>query len=173
LDKRGFPEGEEKNSERTTAVLYPTGGTWVGGLNQRLRPYERLRKRKEIRALLRHRGVSGTYCILYARRNDRPTSRFAVIVGKVVGKAVVRNRAKRRIREAYRRLKTKLTDSADIIIRAKRTIAEATYGEIARDIAGLLKKANLLKELAPGRRNLPFPETKNGVDPGNETTRER
>ena len=89
------------------------------GCSERFRKEERLRKRLEIRKVLRAKGISGTYCILHAMRNDEKISRFGVIVSRKVGKAVERNLVKRRLREIFRRLKKCLLKTVDIVVRAK------------------------------------------------------
>lgn len=84
------------------------------------------------------------YCILYARPNALTFSRLGVVVSRVVGNAVVRNKAKRRLREIFRRLKGQLIQSVDLVIRAKGLIREATYNELASEICSLLKQRKFL-----------------------------
>ncbi|RJP29376.1 MAG: ribonuclease P protein component [Candidatus Omnitrophota bacterium] len=113
-------------------------------MNEQLCRIERLRARKEINDVLRTRGRSGTFCVLYSKRTDGPASRFTVIVSRKIGKAVVRNRTKRRFREVFRRLKSRLEETVDIVVRAKPGIKDATYGEIAGDLVDLLRQKRLL-----------------------------
>ncbi len=77
-------------------------------------------------------------------RNGYKFNRLGVIVKKEIGKAVVRNRTKRRIREAYRHINEKLFQGYDIIIIAKKNIVELNYFEIYNDLESLFRKKNLL-----------------------------
>ena len=53
---------------------------------------------------LYHKGKSaaGKYLVLYCRRNGTQENRIGLTVSAKLGHAVVRNRIRRRIREAYR-----------------------------------------------------------------------
>lgn len=113
-------------------------------LDNRLRKNERLHKSKEVRNALRQRGLEGDYCILYIRPNRGSHSRLAVSVSRVIGKAVERNKAKRRLREIFRRMKGQISQSVDLVIRAKKGIREVDYFDLACEIRGLLKRKNLL-----------------------------
>ena len=47
-------------------------------------------------------GHGNSYLVLYARRNRTGENRVGITVSKKLGGAVVRNRARRRLREVYR-----------------------------------------------------------------------
>ncbi len=115
-------------------------------LDNRFRKNERLHKSQEVRNVLRQRGWEGDYCILYIRPNHGNNSRLAISVSRVVGKAVERNKAKRRLREIFRRMKGQFSQSVDLVIRAKRGIREVGYFDLAYEIHGLLKRKKLLKQ---------------------------
>ncbi|MEW6235775.1 MAG: ribonuclease P protein component [Candidatus Omnitrophota bacterium] len=113
-------------------------------MDERYGKSERLRKRSEIRNALRRRGIAGKYFIVHIRATDKPVSRFTAIAGRRSGKAVVRNRAKRRVREILRRIKNRLKSKVDIVIRTQTGIQEASYAEMEDDLIGILKQQNLL-----------------------------
>ncbi|MFB3787931.1 MAG: ribonuclease P protein component [bacterium] len=115
-------------------------------MDERFRPTEHLRKKTEITAVLRQPGRQGTYCVLHVLPCGRPYSRLGLVVSRAAGPAVSRNRAKRRIREIFRRVKGRFTRTADLVIRARRTISEATYGQLAADITGLMIREHLLEK---------------------------
>lgn len=69
---------------------------------------------------------------------------MAVVVRRVVGKAVIRNRAKRRLREVFRRIKNHLTETVDIVVRVNPGIREARFSDIQEEFISLLQKKNLL-----------------------------
>jgi len=66
-----------------------------------------------------------------------------VVVSKKVGKAVVRNKARRRIKEAFRSMIADVVDKHNIIIVAKSCVATMSYQEIKISLEKLLKKAKL------------------------------
>ena len=64
-----------------------------------------LKENHEFRRLY-HRGTSsaGRHLVLYCRKNRLGHNRLGVTVSVKLGHAVVRNRARRRLREVYRRM---------------------------------------------------------------------
>ena len=82
------------------------------------------------------------------RRSDTPGPRIGLTVGKVLGKAVERNRIKRRLRECVRRHAAILTYPVDVIVHPRRSALGLEHarldGEVAqifRTIQAALKKA--------------------------------
>ena len=72
-------------------------------MSSRFRPAVRLTSRVEFRAVQqRGRRVAARYVTLLGRPNDRGCDRLGIIASREVGGAVVRNRAKRRLREMFR-----------------------------------------------------------------------
>jgi len=91
--------------------------------------HERLRKSREILNVLRKGKRKDTeYFTFYYLKNNLPYNRFGVIVSKKIGKAHVRNKVKRRLREIYRR--EKRTTGYDIVLYAKPAIAEADFQQL-------------------------------------------
>lgn len=60
--------------------------------------------------------------------------RLGVTVTRKVGVAVVRNRIKRWVREAFRRCRTLVPPGIDMVWVAKRNAAETDYATIAKDM---------------------------------------
>ena len=65
--------------------------------------------------LYRSRGFADGLLVLYARRNRTETNRVGVTVGKKLGKAHIRNRIRRRVREVYRLNEDKFRTGWDIV----------------------------------------------------------
>ena len=74
--------------------------------------------------------------------NQLGISRFGISVSRTVGKAVVRNRIKRLIREIVR--KTSIIPGYDIVFIARAPLAKAGYLQVRESINGLLFQAGLL-----------------------------
>jgi ribonuclease P protein component len=78
--------------------------------------------------------------------NGLVLSRHAYAISKRVGIAVVRNRVRRRLREALRSLPVK--EGFDIVITARPESAKADYWTLKEELALLLRRARLLQEEA-------------------------
>lgn len=63
--------------------------------------------------------VSCGLCTVYYRKNGRKENRIGISVGKKIGCAVERNRAKRVIRQAYRENEQKFPVGYDIVVNAR------------------------------------------------------
>lgn len=66
--------------------------------------------------------------------------RVGLTAGKVLGNAVQRNRIKRRMREAVRRKQPYLTASVDVILHPRKTVLEAEFSQIERDVAQAFRR---------------------------------
>lgn len=80
----------------------------------------RLRRRPEYLAVQRspHRVVTPHF-IVYGRHNGGPATRLGVTVSRKVGKANVRNRIKRLVREVFRRHRERLPRGIDLVAVAR------------------------------------------------------
>ncbi len=77
---------------------------------------------------------------VYVRPNKSRRSRLGITVGAKIGKAVVRNKIRRRVREAYRIHEGQMAPGWDIVVVARKRSAFASYGEIERGLLSLLDK---------------------------------
>lgn len=68
--------------------------------------------------------IVGRNCVFYFRKTGRKINRFGISVGKKVGCAVLRNRAKRVIRQAYRENEDLFPKGYDIVVAARAGAAE-------------------------------------------------
>ena len=84
--------------------------------------------------------------VVYMRRTKRSTNRVGFTVTVKIGKAVVRNRVRRRLREIYRLNEAKLLRGVDMIVVARGRSTSATYWELQRDYLCCCKKLGLLEE---------------------------
>ena len=103
----------------------------------------RLRRSSDI-AAVRAEGRSLRRAAFTARvrRSGAPTTRIAVTASRSLGSAVVRNRARRRVREAFRReLGTAAAAGVDIVVSVRPEAVSTPFGALAADAASLLKEA--------------------------------
>ncbi|MEW5900303.1 MAG: ribonuclease P protein component [Acidobacteriota bacterium] len=100
-------------------------------MTENLAPSERIRKKKEFLYLYKkgHRYKSKYFSLIYLS-NSLAHSRVGVVASRKIGGAVARNRAKRWMRELYRRNKVLLTTPVDLILVALPAINEATWAEL-------------------------------------------
>lgn len=95
-------------------------------------------------ALVYNKGSSwvSNLVVMKALPNGISLSRYGFSVSRRVGKAVIRNRVKRLLREILRL--TPLEPGWDIIFIARPAAASADYANLEKTVAGLLSRARLL-----------------------------
>ncbi len=100
---------------------------------------------KDFRRLYsRGKSEAGGFVAVYYQPNKLGVNRVGFAVGKSAGKAVVRNRIKRLMRESYRLIEDKLCTSSDMIIVARNRAAGKSYEQISRDLKYVLHTLGLL-----------------------------
>jgi ribonuclease P protein component len=110
----------------------------------RLRRAYRLRESKDFRRISRE-GIRNTFPHFIAIVGEAQQSQggmgasLGVTVSKRVGRAVERNRVKRRIREWFRRNRAALPANAAVVVIARRGAAEIGAAETERELGGLLQ----------------------------------
>jgi len=96
---------------------------------------ERLLKRHEfLRVQRRGRRFKTHLFVLIWHPGPAPWARLGVTASKRVGRAVVRTRAKRLIREAFRRNKSLFPEATDIVFLASSRIATASYDDVVAQV---------------------------------------
>ena len=116
--------------------------------SQNMKKENKLKKRKQFNWIfkngttIKERDVAIVYSSSYG--NDY---KVGFSVTKKVGKAVVRNKVKRRLKAIVSKLKNNIMPKHTMIFVAKPSIVDARFEDIQNQIALLLKKANLYKEI--------------------------
>lgn len=108
----------------------------------------RIQKNERFQEIRRY-GASFSHklLVLCVLENDLGYSRFGFSVSRRIGNAVMRNRMKRRMREAIRLRMEQIRPGQDMVFIARYPIKDATYQEIDAACARLLRRANLLNGL--------------------------
>ena len=86
----------------------------------------------------------GRHMVLFLRSGPDASLRLGVVASKKVGNAVERARAKRRLREAFRRNRARFTGGADdVVLVARRSLLAAPWSEVVADLLRLAAQAGL------------------------------
>lgn len=102
---------------------------------------------RDFRRLYRSgKSEAGGYVVVYMKPNKRGVNRVGFTVGKQVGKAVVRNRTRRLMRESLRNAESGLKTGYDMIIVARNRAAGKTYDSISKDLRYVLRTLGILNE---------------------------
>ena len=94
--------------------------------------------------LYRSSGQANGYLVLYARKNRTEANRVGITVSKKLGKAHIRNRTRRRIREIYRLNEDKFQPGWDIVVVARSKAVNADFGKLTAAYLQLAEKAGIL-----------------------------
>jgi ribonuclease P protein component len=109
----------------------------VGGV--RLRPGERLHTASQFRRIFRAGlRLEGRLFLLLAAESAGTPARLGVVASRRVGCAVARNRAKRVVREAFRR--NKPAPGVDVVVVAKRELATSGMAEVESELKSRLRR---------------------------------
>jgi len=119
------------------------------------RPRLRLRREQRLRAggdfvRLKNEGyrqVQGCLVLNWQLASNTPLahSRLGVVTSKNIGGSVVRNRARRLLKEVFRRHQFDLMKPVMAILVARRSIAGRSYAQVETDFLIALRQARLLK----------------------------
>lgn len=83
--------------------------------------------------------------IFFLKRKDEGL-RIGISVSKRIGSAVVRNRTKRLIREAFRQNKDAIKKGYDIVFVARQPIREKSFHDVEKTFIDVLSKAGLIEK---------------------------
>lgn len=117
-----------------------TAGTDAAGAVLRLK-----RRADFLRVASKGRRVAMPGLVLQAlRRDDTATARLGFTVTRKVGNAVVRNRTRRRLKEAARLLlRDQMVDGADLVLIGRDGTRSRTFALLVEDLRRALTKAGL------------------------------
>jgi len=98
----------------------------------------RLRRRSEFRRVYDEgQRRSGSLATVFIRANGLPHSRLGITAPTHLGRAVQRNRAKRRVREFFRLHRLALAAGWDIVVNPRRGVAEIPFKILERELLRL------------------------------------
>lgn len=94
----------------------------------------------------RGKSVGDRYVVLFYRKNGLPYNRTGFLASKKVGNSVQRNRAKRLMKESYRKLEGTLPTGYDFILIARNTINGKKCAEVEKSLYSAFKRTGVRKE---------------------------
>lgn len=106
----------------------------------------RIKQNYEFRRLYRRGKSAATpFLVVYALKTRRPVNRIGLTVSPKLGGAVVRNRIKRLLREAYRLHEHEISTSYDFVIVARSRMAGTNCARTERELMRAMKKLGLVE----------------------------
>lgn len=107
----------------------------------------RLRQAKDFERLRRGgRQVRHPMLSLSFAPNNLSHNRYGYITTRRLGKAVVRNRVRRRLREVVHLLHPRLRTGFDVVLIARASVIEQPFTVIQRTVSDLFKRAGLIED---------------------------
>jgi len=97
-----------------------------------MRKTDTIKENRTFRSMYRRgRSAVTPFLVVYCRPNRLGHNRLGVTVSTKLGCAVVRNRARRRLREAYRLAQPALKQGFDIVLVARARTVDGPYQQLA------------------------------------------
>lgn len=107
----------------------------------------RLTKSADVKRVRRFgKSLAHPLIVLIMSPNELGQTRFAIAAGRTVGNAVQRNRAKRMIRAALQQSMHTIQPGWDLILLARKPMAEATLIDTRSALNSLFSRAKLAKK---------------------------
>lgn len=90
--------------------------------------------------------AANRYLVLYCRPNHLKGNRVGITVGKKLGKAVTRNRVRRRLREIYRLHESQFLPGYDLVVVARSQAVGASFSQLTKAYLTLADKLGVRTE---------------------------
>lgn len=101
----------------------------------------------------RGKSMADRNLVIYTYKNGRDKSRIGISISKKVGKANVRNRIRRYIKEAYRlNIDENIKEGYDIVFIARINSQNSEYKDIEKSMKYITRKAGVMKKVTKPKR---------------------
>lgn len=107
---------------------------------------ETLKKKKDFDEVFQNgKSIASKYLVFYWNPNNKDNNRYGFSISKRIGKAVVRNKLKRRLKEIIRTdIESNYSKGYDIIIIARNPVNSLDFHGIKKDLKKLYRRAGLV-----------------------------
>ncbi len=106
-----------------------------------------LRRKKDFSVIYnKGKSIGERYVVFFYKKNNLSYNRTAFLASKKVGNSVIRNRARRLMKESHRELKENETIGYDMIWIARNTIVKLKCADVKKSMEAALKKSGILKK---------------------------
>ncbi|SHK00563.1 ribonuclease P protein component [Paramaledivibacter caminithermalis] len=107
---------------------------------------KRIKKNEDFkRVYKRGKSIPDKYIVIYFLKRDNSVTRVGFTASKKVGKSVIRNRARRLMKESFRNNNDNIKNGYDIVFIARVSIKDASYKDVEKSIIRAMKKARIYK----------------------------
>ena len=111
-----------------------------------------LRRRKDFDTVFQEGQVlANRLLVLRSVPNQLSHNRYGFVTSKRLGKAVVRNRVRRRLRECVRSLAAR--PGWDVVVSARARAADADFHQLKKAVVSLFDRAGILSGGAPAQES--------------------
>lgn len=115
-----------------------------GEASQSFSKADRILKRDDFKRVYEGgRKVHARYFIAFILPNSGDRPRLGITATRKIGKSFERNRARRLLREAFRKNKWLVPRGVDIVINVKRPLVEAGYSDLEGDFINFLERLSV------------------------------
>lgn len=134
----GNPAVSEELDKGSDPLTPPTGS------DQRLSRGQRLTRPAQFRETYgqQHKRV-GRHMVLWLRKGEDTSLRLGVVASRKVGNAVARTRARRLLRELYRRNRFRFSGDYDVVLVARGLILKAKWEDLVNELLDLAERSGL------------------------------
>lgn len=107
----------------------------------------RIKKNDEFQKVFQNgRSTANRQFVIYVLdKPEQPYFRVGLSVSKKLGKAVVRNRIKRYIRQVFLETGEQIVPGKDYVIIARRPVSDMGYAEVKKSLIHVFRKAGIMK----------------------------
>ncbi|SIS54551.1 ribonuclease P protein component [Salimicrobium flavidum] len=107
----------------------------------------RIKKNKEFQNVFKNgKSFANRQLVLYYLKKDQPHFRIGLSVSKRIGNAVMRNKVKRYLREAFHELEDELHQDYDFVIIARKPVNAMEYHDVKKSLQHVCKRSGVLKK---------------------------
>ena len=114
----------------------------AGEASEKFPKTDRILKRDVFRRVYEEgRKIQSRYFTAFVLTKQTPRARIGITATRKMGNSVQRNRARRLVREAFRKNKWLVPHGVDIVINVKRDLVEAAYRDFEGEFITFLQRA--------------------------------